>query len=254
MITRNSPIGILDSGVGGLSVWQRINYLLPNEQTIYIADSAYAPYGGRSNDEIFHLASRLIEFLLSQDVKIIVAACNTITVSCIDRLREAFPQVEIVGTVPAIKPAVKLSKRKAIGILTTERTAKSDYQHRLIDEFASHCHVVTVGTNKLVPLIEIGNREDIKRILPTILTPFKAQKVDTVVLGCTHYPLIKDLIQNELGKNVLLLDSGDAIARRTEELLRKKRLLAKEKDTENHFFTTGDVENCNKILEQLTIR
>src|SRR3990167_2339254 len=109
-MTANAPIGILDSGVGGLSVWQEIARLLPQERTIYVADSANAPYGTKSEEEIFRLASRIIEFLLAQEVKLIVAACNTITVSCIDRLRQAYPQIEIVGVVPAIKTAVSLSK------------------------------------------------------------------------------------------------------------------------------------------------
>ncbi|HVZ59002.1 MAG TPA: glutamate racemase [Patescibacteria group bacterium] len=250
-MTPNSPIGILDSGVGGLSVWEEINKLLPHERTLYIADSAHAPYGNKSEREIFALASKLVEFLLTHDVKIIVAACNTITVTCIDKLREKYPPTEIVGVVPAIKPAVAISRTKRIGILTTERTAKSDYQHKLIDDFAAECHAVTIGTNKLVPLIEAGEREGLRKALPSILEPLKREKIDTVVLGCTHYPLIRDLIEDELGKGVAIVDSGEAIARRTRELLQKKHLVSKTKNSQNSFFTTGSVKNSNLILQQV---
>lgn len=250
-MTNNSPVGILDSGVGGLSVWQEIAKHLPQEQTLYVADSANAPYGTKSEEEIFRLASRVIEFLLTKQVKLIVAACNTITVSCIDRLRQAYPQIEIVGVVPAIKTAVALSKRKKIGVLTTERTAKSSYQHDLIKKFARKCEVITVGTNKLVPLIERGEEGQIREALPTILKPFTERDIDVVVLGCTHYPLIAAFLQVEMGREVLLVDSGEAIARRVEVLLTKHKLKSKQKTAESRFFTTGSVEKADLILSRL---
>lgn len=250
-MTANAPIGILDSGVGGLSVWQEIAKLLPQEQTLYVADSVNAPYGTKSEEEIFNLASRIIKLLLTQQVKLIVAACNTITVTCIDRLRQAYPQVEIIGVVPAIKPAVRLSKSKKIGILTTERTVKSPYQHDLIKKFARKCEVITVGTNQLVPLIEEGEERQISEVLPSILKPFMQEGVDVLVLGCTHYPLIADLIQAELGREVLLVDSGEAIARRVGDLLTKNSLKSKQKTAENQFFTTGSVEKADLILSRL---
>jgi glutamate racemase len=250
-MARNAPIGILDSGVGGLTVWQKIEELLPKEQTLYLADSAHAPYGSRTDEEIFRFASKLIEFLLKHNVKIIIVACNTITVSCINRLRKNYPQIEIVGTVPAIKTAVRVTKNKKIGILTTEGTAKSYYQRSLVKEFSSNCNVTTIGTNKLVPLIEKGDREGIRDILPSILRPFSKHDIDVLVLGCTHYPLIADLIENEIGKRVVLIDTGEPIARRVKELLQQKSLLAQRKTVANRFFTTGSVEDSNEILHQI---
>ena len=234
-----------------MSVWREIARFLPQEQTLYVADSVNAPYGNKSEEEILDLASRVIEFLLTQHVKLIVAACNTITVSCIDRLRQAYPQIEIVGVVPAIKTAVALSKRKKIGVLATERTAKSSYQHELIKKFARKCEGITVGTNKFVPLIERGEEGQIREVLLSVLKPFIKHEIDVVVLGCTHYPLIADLIQEELGREVRLIDSGEAIARRVEVLLTKHKLKSKQKAGENRFFTTGSVEKADRILHRL---
>src|SRR6266480_7134956 len=141
----NNPIGILDSGVGGLTVLQALVHELPHESAIYNGDSHNTPYGAKSEEEIYRLSKRLIEFLLKKEVKLIVIACNTITVTCLDKLRSEYPNVPIVGTVPVIKTAAEVSKNKRIGILSTTRTAQSTYQKRLIEEFANGCTVFNHG-------------------------------------------------------------------------------------------------------------
>src|SRR5262245_55029364 len=132
----NQPIGIIDSGVGGLSIWQDIRRELPHESTIYLADSKNCPYGTKSSEEIYALASCLVTFLLQKNVKMIVLACNTITVTCLERLRSNHPHLPIIGVVPVIKTAAAYTATKTIGVLTTPVTEKSMYQQHLVDEFA----------------------------------------------------------------------------------------------------------------------
>ena len=242
----NKPIGILDSGVGGLTIWREIVKELPNESTIYIADSKNCPYGIKTAEEIYNLAKRLAAFLVTQDVKLIVLACNTITVSCLDKLREEFKDVPIIGTVPVIKTASELTKNKKIGILSTSATSKSKYQKDLIEKFAGNCQVINIGTAKLARSIERG--ENVSLVLKNELKPFLETGVDTLVLGCSHFPLIKDQIQSIL-KDVQVLDSGAAIARQVKRVLEKENMRSKTKPNHN-FYTTGDVKLFNKILSQ----
>lgn len=243
----NKPIGILDSGVGGLTIWREIVRELPKESTVYIADSKNIPYGAKSSKEINRLARKLVQFLLKKDVKLIVVACNTITVTCLDRLRAEFPQIPIVGTVPVVKTAAEKTKKGKIGILSTVRTAKSRYQKNLIKKFAGDLEVLNLGTDKLVPLIEKG--ESVDQVLENELSPFINQ-VDVLALGCTHFPLIKDKIQKILGPKVLVLDSGPAIARQVRRVLSNNNILSSSK-ADRFFFTTGDDKSFNKILKSL---
>lgn len=244
----NRPIGVLDSGVGGLTIWREIVKELPNESTIYIADSKNCPYGIKTAKEIYNLAKRLVAFLVTQDVKLIVLACNTITVSCLLKLREEFKDVPIIGTVPVIKTASELTKNKKIGILSTVRTAKSTYQKNLIEQFANGNKVLNLGTDKLVPLIEKGDHvKMIQIILQQELKPFIDAKVDVLALGCTHFPLIKNEIQGILGSKVRVLDSGAAIARQVARVLEKENMRSKTKPNHN-FYTTGNKTQLTKIL------
>lgn len=248
-----NPIGILDSGVGGLTVWQQIHRELPNESTFYIADSLNCPYGSRTQEEVYHLTLPMIRFLLNKQVKVIVIACNTITVSCIDRLRKEFPQVPILGTVPVVKKAAESSKTKRIGILATGRTAQSLYSKHLIETYASECVVTTVGTNKLVPLIEEGilSGENLEEILIEVLHPFKKAHIDTLALACTHYPLVSESIQAILGEDVALLDPSPAIARHLRRILTAESLENQTSNASSQFFTTGKKESMEIVLKQI---
>jgi glutamate racemase len=249
----NKPIGILDTGIGGLSVYQEIIALLPHESTIYIGDSAFAPYGRLSEDVIFERSKKLVSFLLEKDVKLIVVACNTITVSCIDKLREAFPQVPIVGTVPVVKTAAAMTKVKSFGILSSTRTAHSKYQKELIKQFAEGHTVINLGSHELVSLIEQGiiDGEQIDSILQKVLKPFQEEHIDTLALGCTHFPFIKKNMQKILGEDVTILDSGAAIARHVKRVLESKNILVSEGSAKREFYTTADAEKVNDIAKKI---
>ncbi len=249
----NNPIGILDSGVGGLTVWKQVVELLPNESTVYVADSKNIPYGDKSKGEIYLLAKILVEFLLRQKAKIIVIACNTITVSCIDRLRFEFPQTPIIGTVPVIKKAVSVTRNKKIGIFATTRTAKSNYQKDLINKYAQGCKIVSVGSDEIVPLIEQGEFDNRKigDILQRVLQPFESACVDTICLGCTHFPFIEKEIKKVLGKDISLLEPSGAIARHTKNVLSQNNNLARKGNRTIKFYTTGDREQFIKVAKTL---
>lgn len=246
---KNKPIGVLDSGVGGLTVWKEIVRELPNESTIYIADSRNVPYGTKTTKEIHKLARKLVQFLLKKDVKLIIIACNTVTVTSLYKLRKEFPKIPIVGTVPVVKTAAEKTKIGKIGILSTVRTAESRYQRDLIKKFAQNLEVLNVGTDKLVPLIE--KREDVGSVLSKIIEPFS--EVDVLVLGCTHFPLIKDKIQKILGSKVLILDSGAAIARQVKRVLVHNKLLSNSKKAKNYFYTTGNEKLYNIKAERVRL-
>lgn len=247
----NHPIGILDSGVGGLTVLQSVAAELPDESIVYIGDSRNTPYGAKSSDEIYVLAKQLTGFLLKKKVKLIVIACNTITVSCLNKLRSDYPDIPIVGTVPVIKTAAEVSKVKRIGILSTTRTAQSDYQKRLINTFHNGCTVFNRGTDELVPFIESGRLSDneLAAILQRVLTPFKKEKVDALALGCTHFPFLKNQMQDFFGKDVQLLDSGGAIARQVRRVLEHNDALSSEKDRKVMIYTTGNTQIAKKLVE-----
>ncbi len=249
----NFPIGILDSGVGGLTIWREIIQLLPHESTIYIADSKNCPYGSRSEKEIYELSRRLVRFLLKKNVKLIVLACNTITVSCLDRLRTELGEIPIIGTVPVIKTASERSKSGKIGILSTKRTAESEYQKRLIKQFAGDCEVVNIGTDLLVPLIELGEirGEPFKKVLRDVVEPFKKANIDTLALGCSHFPFIKKQIREVLGSKVEILDSKEAIIRQVDRVLTAKNLVSGSKNPKHQMYTTDNKEKFSIITRNL---
>ena len=250
---KNNPIGILDSGVGGLTVLQAIVQELSYESVVYIGDSHNTPYGAKNAEEIYQLSKRLVEFLLGKNVKVIVIGCNTITVSCLDRLRSEYTDIPIVGTVPVIKTAASVSANRRIGILSTTRTAQSGYQKNLIEEFASGCVVFNHGTDELVPLIEQGNVKspEMTEVLKKILTPFKKEHIDTLALGCTHFPFLEEQMQRILGTDVQLLDSGHAIAWQVRRILEHNNALAEEEDKTVTVYTTGNMQIVQMLAERI---
>src|SRR6185437_6344682 len=250
---KNYPIGILDSGLGGLTVLASIAQELPHESFIYSGDSANTPYGIKSEEEIYARAKRLIEFLVTKNVKLIVIACNTITVSCLDRLRIDYPDIPLIGTVPVVKTAAEVTKNKRIGILSTSRTAKSEYQKHLIEEFAEGCTVFNHGNDEIVPLIEKGEKdsEEMREVLEKAVSVFEKEGVDTLVLGCTHFPFVKDQIQALAGDDVQLLDSGGALARQVRRVLEHNTNLSEEEEREVKIFTTGNIQIAKKLAEEV---
>lgn len=248
-----NPIGVIDSGVGGLSIFKEIVKILPNESFIYIGDSKNCPYGNKSSSEIYSLSKRLVEFLLKKKAKIIVIACNTITVSCLEKLRKDFPQIPIIGTVPVIKTASKLTKNGRIGVLSTKKTANSKYQKDLIKKFGRGLKVINLGTDKLVPIVENApaSKLDINKILTKELKPFQDFKIDTLVLGCSHFPFLAKEIRKILGKNVQVLDSSGAIARQTKRVLISENLISEYNNPVNTFYTTGKLEKFKNVAGKL---
>lgn len=249
----NQPIGVLDSGVGGLSIWRQIVKQLPLESTIFVADSQNCPYGGRSAKEIYKLAKSLVGFLASMNVKLIVLACNTITVHCIASLREDFPTIPIVGTVPIVKKAAEVSLTKRIGVLSTKATAKSATQKRLIEQFAKGCRVITRGTDKLVPLVEKteveGERVDM--LLRKELKTFIDGKIDTLALGCSHFPFLHLAMQKILGPGVSILEPGAAIVRQVRNILTNNETISEGKVVTHQMYTTGIVKNFKEASRKL---
>ncbi|OGH34578.1 MAG: glutamate racemase [Candidatus Levybacteria bacterium RIFCSPLOWO2_01_FULL_36_13] len=249
----NKPIGILDSGVGGLSIWRQIVKKLPSESTIYIADSKNCPYGSKSSEKIYQLSKKLITFLVKKKVKLIVLACNTVTVTCLPKLRKEFPKTPIIGTVPVIKTALEITKNNNIGVLSTVRTAKSKYQRKLIQTFAGGTRVLNIGTDKLVPIVESGetNMAKINKILNEELKPFLDFKIDTLALGCSHFPFLKKEMQKILGKKVLILDSSPAIARQVERVLKNNNELSVYNSFGHTLLTTGEFGKFNGLSKKI---
>lgn len=246
----NKPVGILDSGIGGISIYREIVRLLPNESTVYVADSLNIPYGKKSKEDIYYLSQKLITFLFKKKVKAIVIGCNTITVSCLNLLRNDYPALPLIGTVPVIKTAARITKNKKIGILSTTQTANSQYQQDLISLYAGSCFVKNVGTNALVPFIERGEvrGRNIERVLVEVLKQFQNERVDTLVLGCTHFPFLAPVIKEMLGTDVHVLDSGEAVARQVKRILEKNKALSDTKISTHDFYTTGEKQILSDIL------
>jgi glutamate racemase len=221
-MTNNNPIGLFDSGIGGTSIWKEIHELLPNEDTIYLADSKNAPYGQRLKEEIIQLSIKNTELLLNLNCKIIVVACNTATTNAIKELRAKF-NVPIIGIEPAIKPAALNSKTQTIGILATQGTLNSELFHQTVEQFQNTKIIEQIG-HGLVPLIEVGeiNSIEMNKLLHTYLEPMIEANIDYLVLGCSHYPYLIPQIQKILPKHIKIIDSGEAVARQTKNVLNEK--------------------------------
>ena len=226
MISNENPIGVFDSGVGGTTVWKELVQLLPNEKTIYLADSKNAPYGLKTQEEIIALSKKNTEYLLSRGCKIIVVACNTATTNAIAYLRENY-NVPFIGIEPAIKPAALQTKTNAVGILATKGTLSSELFAKTSEKFAKDVQVIEqVGTG-LVELIE-SNRLDspeMTQLLEKYLQPMLEKDIDYLILGCTHYPYLIPQIKKIVPDKVTIIDSGEAVARQTKNILRQNNLL-----------------------------
>jgi glutamate racemase len=249
----NQAIGVMDSGVGGISVLRHIHALLPHEDLMYVADSLYAPYGNKTAEEITARCMILADFLMSQNVKALVVACNTATAAAIDELREAF-DIPIIGMEPAVKPAAEASKNGVIGVLATVGTLKSAQFAALLESYGRNVKVVTQGCVGLVECIERGELEstETKALIRQYTAPLLAEGADTIVLGCTHYPFVKDAIREIVGDKITLIDTGAAVAKQLKRQLEKKDLLSTSKEkAEVHFWTNSEAENAEQVTEKL---
>ncbi len=246
----HGPIGIFDSGVGGTSIWKEIAKKLPNEDTIYLADSANAPYGTKSKDEILALSTKNTELLLERGCKIIVVACNTATTNAIAELRNKY-SVPFIGIEPAIKPAALQTKTKKVGILATKGTLSSTLFHSTSSLFAKGITIIEREGKGLVELIETGQMasQEMKNLLSEYINPMLEESIDSLVLGCTHYPYLIPLLEEVLPNNVRIIDSGEAVARQTYAVLEKEGLLSTENRTPSHFFySNSDVSVLQSLV------
>jgi glutamate racemase len=223
----DAPIGVFDSGVGGMSVLRHIQAQLPDENLIYLADSGYAPYGAKPEQVVAERSLAVAQFLVAQGAKALVVACNTATVAAIKLLRAHYPHMPIVGVEPGLKPAAAASRNGKVAVLATEVTLAGEKFLLLRDQIssASNAAFVLQGCPGLVELIELGqfNGDATQAMLERYLHPLLAKDVDTVVLGCTHYPFVRTAIESILAaagrQDVVLIDTGDAVARQLGRLL-----------------------------------
>lgn len=229
-IQADAPIGIFDSGIGGLSIALEIARYLPNERIVYFADTAHVPYGARADQEIRELTARAIAWLYEQGCKIAVVACNTASAFSLDHLRAFYGErLPIIGLVPALKPAVLQSSTKVVAVLATPATLRGQLIRDVVKDFAqpAQVQVLDVTCLDLVPLVEAGeaNSERALQCLKQVLQPVVDQGADHLVLGCTHYPFLKATIQRLYPQQLKLVDSGVAVARQTAKVLIKYNLL-----------------------------
>lgn len=217
----NQPIGVFDSGIGGTSIWREIHNLLPNEKTIYLADSKNAPYGEKPKEEIIRLSMKNTDFLLNMNCKLIVVACNTATTNAIRELRAKY-EVPFIGIEPAIKPAAIHSKTQVIGILATKGTLNSELFNKTTEMFY-HTKIIEQIGYGLVELIENGQIEsaEMTQLLHSYLNPMIEANIDFLVLGCSHYPYLIPQIRKIIPDHIQIIDSGLAVARQTQNLLQE---------------------------------
>jgi glutamate racemase len=248
---KTGPIGIFDSGIGGTSIWKEIHALLPWEDTLYLADSKYAPYGTRPISEIVALSRKNTEFLIQAGCKIIVVACNTATTNAIKVLRENY-DIPIIGIEPAIKPAALQTLNKTIGILATRGTLSSDLFNKTSEAFTKDINVIEVVGEGLVALIEQGSidSEEIIASLTTYMQPMINAHIDYLVLGCTHYPYLIPILKKLLPENVTIIDSGAAVARQTKAIMSTHHLLEKKPRTPVlRFYSNAEITPLKFIMQ-----
>lgn len=252
------PIGIFDSGVGGLTVANAISLLLPNETIFYIGDTARIPYGNKSKDDIEKFSLEMTKFLLDKDCKAIVIACNTASAYALEAVRNTYPDIPVIAMEPAVKPAIERSKTRAIGVLATLGTLKSDRYSHLKNKFGQGIHILENPCLGLVDNIEAGKWNDTETILllETILKPMVDAQVDHIVLGCTHYPIVIPLIANIMGDSVQLVNPAPAIAKQVYRQLAERNLLCvdtvvKENSPKHTVWATGSTLSFNYLLKEL---
>ena len=248
-MSNNNPIGLFDSGIGGTSIWRAIHELMPNENTIYLADSKNAPYGQKSKEEIIALSEKNTELLLEMNCKIIVVACNTATTNAIKELRAKY-NIPFIGIEPAIKPAVNNSKTQTIGILATKGTLNSALFSDVLKLYSTTKIIEQIGFG-LVELIENGDVNSIKmnQLLNHYLAPMIEANIDYLVLGCSHYPYLIPQIKKIIPNSIQIIDSGEAVARQTQKVLLEKVGLNLDGNRSQLFYTNSNPKVLNAILE-----
>ncbi|MES2863643.1 MAG: glutamate racemase [Bacteroidota bacterium] len=247
-MSNKNPIGLFDSGVGGTSIWKEVHALLPNESTIYLADSKNAPYGQKTQEEIIELSKKNTEFLLDNNCKLIIVACNTATTNAIKALRATY-DVPFIGIEPAIKPAALHSKTQKIGILATQGTLNSELFHQTVALYSDVKVVEQIGFD-LVKLIENGEMYSKKmtQLLEEYLHPMVDQDIDYLVLGCTHYPYLIPQIKKIIPNHIKIIDSGEAVAKQTKHILEVNKLSNTSKEVNHAFYINSAPEVMQELI------
>jgi len=258
IINADQPIGIFDSGVGGLSIAKCISETLPNEQLIYVADSAFAPYGDIQISLIEQRVNAIADWLVSKKVKAIVVACNTATVNTIENLRARY-HLPIIGVEPAIKPAAKQSKSKKVAILVTQATAQNQRFLSLVEKHKQNSEVIVQACPGLVELVEAGNIRSIEcqQLLQGYLLPLVEQEIDTLVLGCTHYPFLHQQITDVVGSSITIMETAKPVTQQLKrrlshyDLLRTNQSPAQESLMQHQFYSSKNCLNQQATFSQL---
>ena len=249
---KKQPIGVFDSGIGGTSILREIVKQLPNEDFIYLADSANAPYGQKSPEAILALCKKNVELLLAKDCKLIVIACNTATTNAISVLRDEYA-IPFIGIEPALKPAALNTKTHTIGILATKGTLNSKLFSKKVDLYALDVKVIEVEGNGLVECLEQGDfdSEHLVSLVKNYIAPMLQQHIDYLVLGCSHYPYLLPIIRGIVPPSVQIIDSGEAVARQTKHILTTRKLLYSGNDYGHlTFYTNIDERVLCKICKK----
>jgi glutamate racemase len=242
-------IGLFDSGLGGLSVLRAMRQHLPEAPLLYVADSAHAPYGERSEAFIIDRSLRIAQFLLDQGAQVLVVACNTATAAAVREIRTQHPHVPVVGVEPGVKPAVALSHNGRVGVMATPGTLGSQKFRDLVAAHGGSAHVVLQPCPGLAREIEKGELDSpaLRDLVDGFCQPLRVADVDTVVLGCTHYPFVAPLIQQAMGPQVHLLDTADAVARHTTRLIARLPAAPEPLAQGVHLWTTGDAQHLTQV-------
>ena len=249
MDNKNRPIGFFDSGVGGLSVMKEAIQVMPNENYIYFGDSKNAPYGVKSVEEVRNLTFKAVEFLLNKGVKGIAIACNTATSAAVADLRKIYPDLPLVGIEPALKPAVELNKDGNILIMATSMTLKEEKFNRLMNRYKDRASIIPVPCPGLVEFIEAGKLDgkEVEEYLFEKVNTYNGGKIASIVLGCTHYPFIKDTLVKIIGKDITIIDGGLGTAKELRRRLSEKNLLTESR--ENGTIEIINSSNKNEVID-----
>ncbi|MEG0601510.1 MAG: glutamate racemase [Mucinivorans sp.] len=245
-----SWVGVVDSGVGGLSVWKELRQAMPHESLLYYADTASCPYGGRGREQIIELSRRAVDVLLANGAKIVVVACNTMTAAAITILRAENPTIPFVGMEPAVKQGVRNSRSGVVGILATRATLRGELYLNTKSQYAASVEVIEVAGVGLVEMVEQNqvNSPQCEALLRKYIDPMVERGADTLVLGCTHYPFLTPAIERIYGKTLRLENPAPAVAKRTKNILQEKGLLASEKAVAQYkFLTSGSADDLVRL-------
>lgn len=249
----NRPIGVIDSGVGGLTVAKEIMRQLPKENILYVGDTARCPYGPRSKEEVHQFTWEMTDFLLKKEIKLLVIACNTATSVVLEEMKKKL-DIPVIGVIhPGARAALKNTGNYHVGVIGTVGTIQSGAYEKVLKSINDRVQVESLACPNFVPLVENGEFQSKKafHVVSNTLEPLKGKELDTVILGCTHYPLLGSLIQRVMGKKVTLISSGDETAAEVSMILDHQGLLNEQEERQYEFFTTGSVSKFKEIASTI---